>query len=141
MEGLGFGLTRVGPPCEHRGKRRPYFRDLNTDYENIAQRLPIVYDMFTKPAGYRLYSELCDERDNASLVASPKPLNSERVINDITTCELMFSRQRPLSETLVSSHRQEQENLAIHSSSSPVAAVSADCMRTPARAWESAAFA
>jgi N-acyl amino acid synthase of PEP-CTERM/exosortase system len=71
MEGLGFGLTRVGPHCEHRGKRRPYFRDLNTDYENIAQRLPIVYDMFTKPAGYRLYSELCDERDHASLVASP----------------------------------------------------------------------
>jgi len=70
MEGLGFGLTRVGPPCEHRGKRRPYFRDLTTNYENIAQRLPIVYEMFTKPSGYRLYSEFCAERDRAPLAAS-----------------------------------------------------------------------
>jgi len=70
MEGLGFGLTTVGPECEHRGKRRPYFRDLHTGYENIAQRLPIVYQMFTQPSGYRLYSELRDERKDGPHIPS-----------------------------------------------------------------------
>ena len=70
IEGLGFSLTRVGPTCEHRGKRIPYFRDLNTDYEKIAQRLPIVYQMFTRPSGYRLYSELEEDRYRIPLMSS-----------------------------------------------------------------------
>jgi N-acyl amino acid synthase of PEP-CTERM/exosortase system len=70
MEGLGFALTKVGPPCEHRGVRRPYFRDLTTSFDNIAQRLPIVYQMFTQPSGYRLYSELRDEREDGPLIPS-----------------------------------------------------------------------
>jgi N-acyl amino acid synthase of PEP-CTERM/exosortase system len=70
MEGLGFGLTTVGPVCEHRGKRRPYFRDLNTRFENIAERLPIVYEMFTRPSGYRLYSELRDDQKEIPLISS-----------------------------------------------------------------------
>jgi N-acyl amino acid synthase of PEP-CTERM/exosortase system len=70
MEGLGFGLTTVGPVCEHRGKRRPYFRDLNTRYENIAEKLPIVYQMFSRPSGYRLYSELRDERHELPTISS-----------------------------------------------------------------------
>ncbi len=69
-EGLGFSLTQVGPACEHRGKRVPYFRDLNTRYENIAERLPIVYQMFTRPSGYRLYSELGEERDQRLVSSS-----------------------------------------------------------------------
>ena len=71
IEGVGFSLTGVGPPCEHRGKRIPYFRDLNVNYENIAARLPIVYEMFTRPSGYRLYSELNQRRDGSSLISSP----------------------------------------------------------------------
>jgi len=70
MEGLGFGLTTVGPVCEHRGKRRPYFRDLNTRYENIAERLPMVYQIFTQPSGYRLYSELRHERAELPITPS-----------------------------------------------------------------------
>jgi len=58
MDGLGFTLKTVGPPCEHRGKRIPYFRDLDIGYENIAERLPLVYQMFTQPSGYKLYSDL-----------------------------------------------------------------------------------
>jgi len=70
MEGIGFSLTTVGPACEHRGKRVPYFRDLDTDYENIAQRLPIVYQMFTQPSGYRLYSKLEEDQYRIPLVSS-----------------------------------------------------------------------
>ena len=72
MEGIGFGLTKVGPLCEHRGKRRPYFRDLNTPFDNIAERLPLVYDMFTRPSGYRLYSELPDA-EKQLVLTSPNP--------------------------------------------------------------------
>jgi len=70
MEGLGFALTTVGPVCEHRGKRRPYFRDLNTSYQNIAERLPIVYEMFTRPSGYRLYSQLRDKPEEKPYIPS-----------------------------------------------------------------------
>lgn len=69
-EGLGFTLTKVGERCEHRGTRRPYFRDLHAHYENIAERLPIVYRMFTRPSGYRLYSELRNEREGLPLIPS-----------------------------------------------------------------------
>jgi N-acyl amino acid synthase of PEP-CTERM/exosortase system len=58
IQGVGFALMKVGPSCEHRGKRIPYFRDLDIGYENLAERLPIVHQMFTQPSGYRLYSEL-----------------------------------------------------------------------------------
>jgi N-acyl amino acid synthase of PEP-CTERM/exosortase system len=70
IEGVGFSLTSVGPPCEHRGKRIPYFRDLSVGYENIATRLPIVYQMFTQPSGYRLYSELGKEHRMSPLISS-----------------------------------------------------------------------
>jgi N-acyl amino acid synthase of PEP-CTERM/exosortase system len=69
-EGLGFTLQIVGPECEHRGIRRPYFRDLNTGYENLAERLPIVHQMFTRPSGYRLYSELREDQYRIPLVSS-----------------------------------------------------------------------
>jgi N-acyl amino acid synthase of PEP-CTERM/exosortase system len=72
MGGLGIGLISVGPLCEHRGKRRPYFRDLNTPYENIAQRLPIVYQMIHQPRCYRLYSELHDEQHVIPIIPAPR---------------------------------------------------------------------
>lgn len=70
IEGVGFSLIAVGPPCEHRGKRIPYFRDLNTGYEKLATRLPIIYQMFTQPSGYRLYSQWRQEHDSLPLAAS-----------------------------------------------------------------------
>lgn len=68
MEGLGIGLITVGPVCEHRGKRRPYFRDLNIRYENIAERLPIVYQMIHQPTCYRFYSELGAEQNELPVI-------------------------------------------------------------------------
>lgn len=65
IQGVGFALTMVGPPCEHRGKRIPYFRDLKIGYENIAERLPIVYEMLRKPQSYRLYSEIGHEQQGS----------------------------------------------------------------------------
>jgi len=70
IEGVGVGLTVVGPRCEHRGERFPYFLDLNTRYENIARRLPIVYEMIQQPTCYGLYSELRDYQDHVPFMAS-----------------------------------------------------------------------
>jgi N-acyl amino acid synthase of PEP-CTERM/exosortase system len=70
MEGVGVGLTRVGPECEHRGKRRPYFRDLTIRYDNIAERLPIVYQMTQQSTCYRIYSELKNQPNELPLIPS-----------------------------------------------------------------------
>lgn len=73
IQGVGFALTAVGPSCEHRGKRIPYFRDLDIGYENIAERLPLVYQMFTQPSGYRVYSNSEKEQGSAaSIISAPR---------------------------------------------------------------------
>lgn len=61
VQRLGLGLQLIGPECDHRGKRRPYLRDLAAGYHELPLKSPKAYKFFLRTPSYLLFSSFEEE--------------------------------------------------------------------------------
>lgn len=62
----GMAIHNIGPRCEHRGIRYPYWADLENGFEDLSKAAPKVFDMFSKDVAYWNYSELYGLQNQAA---------------------------------------------------------------------------
>lgn len=62
---MGMHMDIVGDPCEHRGIRYPYLATLATAFDGIAERSPLVHQMFGRTNTLVAYSSLMDQANSA----------------------------------------------------------------------------
>ncbi len=55
---MGMHMDIIGDPCEHRGIRYPYLATIATAFDGIAERSPMVHQMFSRTNTLIGYSEL-----------------------------------------------------------------------------------
>lgn len=62
LQGCGLTIRNIGPVCQHKGARYPYWADLkNFFFTNLPVVAPTINDMFNSNHTYSLYSDLFEE--------------------------------------------------------------------------------